>query len=121
MIRKRKKPKKKKQKIIRRTHKSPFKISIFLELRGVKGDLGNPKLNPIEFRAYLTGIGFTSENKEEIKGSKSNCNLLEVSKSPSKKQETILWVYNGLILAKTEITPIPPKDKIGKIWSSLPE
>ena len=85
------KQKKKKQKIlIKRTHKSPFKISIFLELRGVKGDLGNPKSNPIELRAYLTGIGLTSENKEEIKGSKSNCNLLEVSKSPSKKQETIL-------------------------------
>ena len=40
---------------------------------------------------------------------------------PSKKFWIISWVYCGLIFDKTEITPKPPNDNIGNIWSSLPE
>ena len=97
------------------------KIALFLEESSQRGSLGKPKSKPKTLRAYLTGIGLTSQKRAEIRGNKSNCKFLESAKLPSKKEATILWVSKGLILDKTEITPIPPKDKIGRTWSSFPE
>ena len=33
----------------------------------------------------------------------------------------IAWVSLGATLESTEITPMPPREQIGTIWSSLPE
>lgn len=41
--------------------------------------------------------------------------------SPLKKLWTILLVYSGNILDRTEITPAPPRESTGSIWSSFPE
>ena len=31
------------------------------------------------------------------------------------------WVWRGATLDSTEITPLPPRERRGTIWSSLPE
>lgn len=94
---------------------------MYHEPLSTKGNLGIPKLNPILFKADLTGIGLTSENKSVIKGILSSCIFLASSKLPLKKFQIISWVNFGLIFDKTEITPKPPKEQIGIAWSSLPE
>ena len=32
-----------------------------------------------------------------------------------------MWTTSGTIFERTEITPNPPNERIGKIWSSFPE
>lgn len=83
--------------------------------RGVRGSSGSPKSNPISFKQAFTGIGFTSKNNEFIRFKESNCISFAFSKFPSKKLCTKSCVKAGLTFERTEITPIPPKDNIGKI------
>ena len=41
--------------------------------------------------------------------------------SPSRKLMTMSWVWRGAMLERTEITPSPPRERIGTTWSSLPQ
>ena len=91
-----------------------------VSLISTNGNLSSPASNPIKFIAALTGIGLTSINKELTNSFKLNCNFLASSISPDRYFSTISWVSLGNTLAKTDITPLPPRDSIGTIWSSFP-
>ena len=69
----------------------------------------------------MTGIGFVSSNKALIIGKAFNWYFKESARFPAKKEFVISRVREGFIFERTDITPWPPNDKIGKIWSSFPE
>lgn len=73
------------------------------------------------FKAALTGIGFTSENNAFIRYIESSCISVASSMLPLRKLYTISCVNFGAMFDKTDITPMPPRERIGTIWSSLPE
>ena len=93
-------------------------ISTFFSSIVVRGILQIPTLYPKSFSACLTGIGLTSINNDFTKSIYLSCKFLECSILPSKYDWQISFVSLGKILAITDITPIPPKDKIGTIGST---
>lgn len=59
-----------------------------LILSAIKGNLGLPNLNSILFKAALTGIGLTLENKSFIKGIDSSCIFFDFSIFPLKNSKS---------------------------------
>ena len=80
-----------------------------------------PTSLPIRLSAAFTGIGFTSQKSASHRPIARSCSFLLPATSPSRNFWQISWVCFGATLDSTEITPIPPSDMIGTIWSSLPE
>ena len=87
----------------------------------LKGIRSAPSILPIRLSAFFTGIGFTSQNSALHSSMASSCSLQLSFASPSRYFRQISWVWAGATFANTEITPMPPKDMIGTIWSSFPE
>ena len=67
----------------------------------------------------MTGIGFVSSNKALIIGKAFNWYFKESARFPAKKEFVISRVREGFIFERTDITPWPHNDKIGKIYIYL--
>ena len=91
------------------------KISLLESCISTKGNLIFLKSKPIIESADLTGIGLTSQNKALIKGIESNCNEIALLIFPLKKLSIISHTNFGFTFDRTEITPFPPKERIGSI------
>ena len=76
--------------------------------------------NPMAETAALAGIGLTSQNSALISGIRSICILAASFTLPSKKSWHMRLVSYGIMLERTEMTPCPPTESIGTIWSSFP-
>ena len=50
-----------------------------------------------------------------------SCIFLLSSSLPSRNSLHMSWVCLGMMLASTEITPLPPSAMMGMVWSSFPE
>ena len=92
-----------------------FNFLVSISEHFTRGNRGSPNSNPNKFKAFLTGIGFVSSNKALIIGKAFNWYFKESVILPSKKELVILRARDGFIFERTDITPWPPNDKIGKI------
>ena len=88
---------------------------------GVSGRRRKFSHQPMAAMAALHGMGFTSLNSARIRGMYFSCSAVAPAVSPSKYRWHIREVSDGSRLLSTLITPLPPMDRIGRIWSSLPE
>jgi 4-hydroxy-tetrahydrodipicolinate synthase len=85
------------------------------------------EVNPIPVKAAmaaiaaLAGMGLTSQNSASTRGKYCTCICRAPATSPSIKRRHRRLVSAGSRLDSTEITPLPPRDRMGTIWSSLPE
>ena len=71
--------------------------------------------------AALTGMGLLSQNRARIRGIYLHWSWAAPATSPAKNRWVMATVSAGITLDSTEMQPAPPMDRMGPIWSSLPE
>ena len=71
--------------------------------------------------AAFTGMGLVSQNRERTRGMNLHWRAAAPATSPAKNLSVMATVSVGITLDRTEMQPMPPMDRMGTIWSSLPE
>lgn len=92
----------------------------FSSFMGQRGRRYSSVQKPVWASRALMGIGFTSLKIAFIRGKSFSCKSIASFVLPANQSLQISLVSLGKIFDKTEITPLPPRDKVGKIRSSLP-
>ena len=96
-------------------------ISALCGSMSLSGRRREPTSKPIMLSAAFAGIGFTSQKSASHNGMQSICIFVAFLISPLRYDVIMSCTYFGTILERTDTTPLPPRDNIGIIWSSLPE
>ena len=71
--------------------------------------------------AVFTGTGLTSQKRAFMRSRYFSWRVRESFVFPSFQRATMSWVSFGTTFERTLITPLPPRERMGTIWSSLPE
>ena len=71
--------------------------------------------------AAFTGMGLLSQKRERMRGMNWHWSRAASATFPAKNWSVMATVSLGTTLESTEMHPWPPMERMGTIWSSLPE